>query len=193
MVKLLLEYFISPRDRLWGSKNTGTKLVGDHLSYGTKVFGTICPWGTNFKGTICQRGSILWGSFVQGDRKLGDRKSEDQMSSGPNESQPSLILWQISNSIGGRAHNANHIANCPSYFQTFLQPFELLLAWFVDVAIQFVMLSQYGRGWSVIMHMYYSSNSPLRYLHLGNPFIVVHWVFSCVECFQPLPMKTAWL
>ena len=29
----------------------------------------------------------------------------------------------------------------------------------VDVAIQFVMLSQYGRGWSVIMHMY-SSNSP---------------------------------
>ena len=31
-------------------------------------------------------------------------------------------------------------------FQTFLRPYELLLAWFVDVAIQFVMLSQYGRG-----------------------------------------------
>ena len=59
---------------------------------------------------------------------------------------PLLIFWQISNPIGGQAHYDNHNATRPSYFQTFLRPFELLLAWFVDVAIQFVMLSQYGRG-----------------------------------------------
>ena len=59
---------------------------------------------------------------------------------------PPLVFWQISNPIGERAHYANHIATRPSDFQTFLRPFELLLAWFVDVAIQFVMLSQYGRG-----------------------------------------------
>ena len=45
----------------------GTKLVGDHLSMGTKFLGTICPWG----------------------QEVGDRKSGDQMDSGPNESQPS--------------------------------------------------------------------------------------------------------
>ena len=44
----------------------GTKLVGDHLSMGTEFSGTICPWG----------------------QEVGDRKSGDQMSSGPNELQP---------------------------------------------------------------------------------------------------------
>ena len=80
----------------------------------------------------------------------------------------------------------------PYIFRPSYGPFELLLAWFVDVAIQFVMLSQYGRGWSVIMHMYYSSNSPLRYLHLGNLFTVFQWVSVCVQCFQPLP-RIEWL
>ena len=46
----------------------GTKLVGDHLSRGTKFLGTICPWG----------------------QEVGDRKSGDQMGSGPNESQPNI-------------------------------------------------------------------------------------------------------
>ena len=46
----------------------GTKLVGDHLSMGTKFLGTICPWG----------------------QKVGDRKSGDQMGSGPNELQPQI-------------------------------------------------------------------------------------------------------
>ena len=48
----------------------GTKLVGDHLSMGTKFLGTICPWG----------------------QEVGDRKSGDQMGSGPNESQPYMLL-----------------------------------------------------------------------------------------------------
>ena len=87
------------KDRLWG--NTGTKLVGDHLSRKTKFFGTICPWGPNLMGTVCPGGSNWLGTictggpnflgpFVHGDRKWGDRKSGDQMGSGPNESQ--LIL-----------------------------------------------------------------------------------------------------
>ena len=50
----------------------GTKLVGDHLSKGTKFLGTICPWG----------------------QEVGDRKSGDQMGSGPNESQPVIARWK---------------------------------------------------------------------------------------------------
>ena len=48
-----------------------TKLVGDHLSMGTEFLGTICPWG----------------------QEVGDRKSGDQMGSGPNESQPLEMIF----------------------------------------------------------------------------------------------------
>ena len=54
-------------DQIFGDHlSKGTKLVGDHLSMGTNFLGTICPWG----------------------QEVGDRKSGDQMGSGPNESQP---------------------------------------------------------------------------------------------------------
>ena len=75
-------FHLSRGDRLWGSRKTGTKLVGDHLSKGTKFLWTICPGGPNLIGTVCPGGSILWGSFVQGDRKSGD-----QIGRGPNASQ----------------------------------------------------------------------------------------------------------
>ena len=55
----------------------GTKLVGDHLSRGAKFWGTICPWGLNLMGTVCP-----------GGQKVGNRKSGDQMGSGPNALQP---------------------------------------------------------------------------------------------------------
>ena len=42
------------------------ELIGDHLSRGTTFLGTIYPGG----------------------QEVGDRKSGDQMGSGPNESQP---------------------------------------------------------------------------------------------------------
>ena len=71
-------------DRLWGSRSTGTKLVGDHLSMGTEFLGTICPWGQNWLGTVCPGGSINWGLIV------GDQMSGDHMCFGPNVSQP----WQ---------------------------------------------------------------------------------------------------
>ena len=58
-------------DSLRGSRNTSTELVVDHLFRGTKFWGTICPWGPNLIGTICPGGTILWGSFVQEDRKWG--------------------------------------------------------------------------------------------------------------------------
>ena len=51
----------------------GTKLVGDHLSMGTKFLGTICPWG----------------------QKVGDRKSGDQMGSGPNASQLKISKFNL--------------------------------------------------------------------------------------------------
>ena len=59
----------------------GTKSVGDRLSRGTKLFGDHLSMGTKFLGTICP-----WG------QEVGDRKSGDQMGSGPNESQPYKYL-----------------------------------------------------------------------------------------------------
>ena len=59
----------------------GTKLVGDRLYRGTKLFGDELSMGTEFFGTICS-----WG------QEVGDRKSGDQMGSGPNELQPKVAL-----------------------------------------------------------------------------------------------------
>ena len=56
------------------SKGTGTELVGDHLSKGTGtelVGDHLCPGGPTLLGTICPGGYILWGLFVQGNRKWG--------------------------------------------------------------------------------------------------------------------------
>ena len=54
----------------WRSGNTGTELVGDHLSRVIDFMGIVCPGG----------------------QKVGDRKSGDQMGSGPNASQPLLYM-----------------------------------------------------------------------------------------------------
>ena len=43
-----------------------TKFIGDRLSRGINCMEIVCPWG----------------------QKVGDRKSGDQMGSGPNASQP---------------------------------------------------------------------------------------------------------
>ena len=58
-----------------------------------------------------------------------------------------LLRYSISNSIivGGLIMSTTLLLT-PYIFRPSYGPFELLLAWFVDVAIQFVMLSQYGRG-----------------------------------------------
>ena len=98
-------------DRLWGSGNTGTKLVGDHLSRGTKLLGTICPGGPNFGGPFVQgdqifgnhlsmgtefegdrlsRGINFMGIVCPGGQEVGDRKSGDQIGLGPIASQPIL-------------------------------------------------------------------------------------------------------
>ena len=78
--QMVLRIFCLSRGyRLWGSGNTGTKLVGDHLSWGTKFWETICPWGPNLMGivcpggpnwlgTICPWGQNFWGPFVHGNR-----------------------------------------------------------------------------------------------------------------------------
>ena len=92
--KMVPRIFCLSRGQAVMIESMGTKLVGDHLSRGTKFFGTICPeqpnffgticpWGPNLMGTVCPGRSILWGSFVQGNRKSGD-----QMGSGPNAFQP---------------------------------------------------------------------------------------------------------
>ena len=68
-------------DQILGSHlSRGTKLVGDRFSRGTKLFGDQLSMRTDFLGTICP-----WGQ--EGE----DRKSGDQMGSGPNESQPAVL------------------------------------------------------------------------------------------------------
>ena len=56
----------------------GTKLVWDHLSRGPNF------WGLNWLGTVCPEGPINWGPIVG-----------DQMSLGPNVSQPDIIITSL--------------------------------------------------------------------------------------------------
>ena len=72
-------------DRLWGSRDTGTKLDGDYLSKGTKILGTVCP------------GKQIFRDHCPGGQEVGDHKSKDQMGSGPNASQPYIDV-QLSQS-----------------------------------------------------------------------------------------------
>ena len=53
--------------------------MGDHLSRGTEFDRDRLFRGINFMETVCP-----WG------QKVGDRKSGDQMGSGPNESKPNF-------------------------------------------------------------------------------------------------------
>ena len=69
--KWSLEYSVYPGGQAVDIWKYGTELVEDHLSRGIKFLGTICPWGPHLLETIFPGGSILWGSFVQGDRKSG--------------------------------------------------------------------------------------------------------------------------
>ena len=55
----------------------GTESVGDHLSMGTE-----------FVGDHLSRGIDFWGIVCLGGQEDGDRKSGDQMGSGPNS-------WQL--------------------------------------------------------------------------------------------------
>ena len=65
---------------------------------GPNYLGIICPWGPNLMETVCPGGSILWGSFVQGDRKWGTRSPgikwvQDQMRRSPILVWPENLIW----------------------------------------------------------------------------------------------------
>ena len=64
----------------WGPFVQGDRIFGDRLSRGTEYVGDHLSRGVNFLGT---------GS--PGGPEVGDRKSGDQMRSGPNASQPLCI------------------------------------------------------------------------------------------------------
>ena len=61
----------------WGPFFRRNQIVRDHLTMGTKFDGDNLSRGINIMGIICP-----------GGQEVGDRKSGDQMSSGPNVSQP---------------------------------------------------------------------------------------------------------
>jgi hypothetical protein len=99
MDKWSLEYSFRPigqavgiqkyRDQIgWGPFVQGDQILGDHLSRGTKFFGTLLSIGTEFDGDHLSRGINLMGIVCPGGQEVGDRKSGDQMGSGPNASQP---------------------------------------------------------------------------------------------------------
>ena len=67
----------------WGPFVRGDQNFGDHLSMGTEFDGDRLSSGINFMGIICP-----------GGQEVGDRKSGDQMGSGPNVSQTKkMFLW----------------------------------------------------------------------------------------------------
>ena len=63
-----------------GIQKYGDQIFGDHLSMGTEFDGDRLSRGINFMGIVCP-----------GGQEVGDRKSGDQMGSGPNASQPKRI------------------------------------------------------------------------------------------------------
>ena len=71
-------------DKLWGSRHTGTELVGDHLSMGDQISGNHLSRGINFMGIVCPGGQEVW-----------DRKSGDQMGLRPNGFQPVITFPSI--------------------------------------------------------------------------------------------------
>ena len=87
-IQLQLGDRLSRGTKLDGDRlSRGTKLAGDHLSMGTEFFGTICPGGPEVRGTGCPGGPNVWGQDV------GDRKSGDQMGSGPIALQPCHLIY----------------------------------------------------------------------------------------------------
>ena len=97
--KWSLEYSTCP-----GGQAVGIRKYGDQIGWGPFVQGdhlfrgTICPGRQNLLGTICPRGSILWGSFVQGDRKWGTGSPgikwvQDQMRRSPILVWPENLIW----------------------------------------------------------------------------------------------------
>ena len=66
----------------WGPFVQGDQIFGDHLSMGTEFDGDHLSRGINLMGIVCP-----------GGQEVGDRKSGDQMGSGPNVSQP--MSWGV--------------------------------------------------------------------------------------------------
>ena len=54
-------------DRLWGSRNTGTEMVGDHLSKGTEFV------GGQFYGDRLSRGTGSRGPEIRGSNGFGTK------------------------------------------------------------------------------------------------------------------------
>ena len=59
-------------------------MFGDHLSIGTKFDGDRLSRGINFMVIICP-----------GEQEVGDRKSWDQMGSGPNALKPATLHFML--------------------------------------------------------------------------------------------------
>ena len=64
----------------WGPFVQGDQILGDHLSMGNE-----------FDGDRLSRGIDFMGIFCLGGQEVGDRKSGDQICSGPNASQPKMF------------------------------------------------------------------------------------------------------
>ena len=69
-------------ETLWGPFVHGDEFLGTICPWGSNWLGTVCPGGPEVEGTFCPLVPNVWGLDV------GDRKSGDQMGSGPIALQP---------------------------------------------------------------------------------------------------------
>ena len=79
--------------KLAGPFIQGDQILGEHLSRGTEFDGDHLYKGINFMEVVCP-----------GGQKVGNRKSGDQLGSGPNASQPYSIYCKCSNANIARNH-----------------------------------------------------------------------------------------
>ena len=79
---MYLVHIIKPTKKIgWGPFVQGDRNFGDRLSRGTELAGDSLSRRTNVWGTICPGGP-----------EVGDRKSRDQIGSGPIALQPKMAL-----------------------------------------------------------------------------------------------------
>ena len=72
--KWSLEYSVCQEGQVVGIQKYGDQIGWEPFFLGDQILGDPLS-GPNLMGTVCPGGSILWGSFVQGDRKWGTGSS----------------------------------------------------------------------------------------------------------------------
>ena len=88
MDKWSLEYSDCPGEQAVGIRKYGDQIGWEPFVQGDQILGDHLSMGTKYDEDRLSRGINFMGIVFPGGQEAGDRKSGDQMGSGPNESQP---------------------------------------------------------------------------------------------------------